>query len=54
MKRVNRSEKRPFIFTFRLNIVPLDSYQIHETVMEIKKWKQKFQATMSNALAVFY
>ena len=52
MTRVKGSERRPFIFIFRLNIVLHDSYQVDEIVMEIEEWKyKKFQATMSKALA---
>ena len=52
--RVKGSERRPLIFIFRLNIVPHDSYQLDEIVMEIEESKyKKFQATMSKALAVF-
>ena len=55
MTRVKGSERRPFIFIFRLNIVLHDSYQVDEIVMEIEEWKyKKFQATMSKALAEFY
>ena len=54
MIRVNVSERRPFVFTFRLNIVLHDSYQADETVMEIEEWKQKFLMTMSKALVEFY
>ena len=55
MTRVKGSERRPFIFIFRLNIVLHDSYQVDESVMEIKEWKhKKFQETMSKALAEFY
>ena len=39
--RVKGSERRPFVFIFRLNIVLRDSYQADETVMEIEEWKQK-------------
>ena len=39
--RVKGSERRPFIFIFRLNIVLRDSYQADEIVMEIEEWKQK-------------
>ena len=35
------SERRPFVFIFRLNIVLWDSYQADEIVMEIEEWKQK-------------
>ena len=39
--RVKGSERRPFIFISRLNIVQRDSYQADEIVMEIEEWKQK-------------
>ena len=42
MIRVKGSERRPFIFISRLNIVQHDSYQADEIVMEIEEWKQKF------------
>ena len=35
------SERRPFIFISRLNILQHDSYHTDEIVMEIEKWKQK-------------
>ena len=38
--RVKGSERRRFIFTSRLNIVQLDSYQADEIVMEIEEWNQ--------------
>ena len=41
MIRVKGSERRPFIFKSRLNIVQHDSYQAGEIVMEIEEWKQK-------------
>ena len=41
MMRVKGSEKRPFIFISRLNIVQHNSYQTDEIVMEIEEWKQK-------------
>ena len=41
MMRVKGSERRPFIFSFRLNIVLRDLYQADEVVMEIEEWKQK-------------
>ena len=41
MIRVKGSEKRPFVFISRLNIVQRDSYQANEIVMEIEEWKQK-------------
>ena len=40
MIKIKRSERRPFIFISRLNIVQRDSYQGNETVMEIEEWKQ--------------
>ena len=40
MIRVKGSERRPFIFISRLNIVQRDSYQADEIVMEIEEWKQ--------------
>ena len=36
MMRVKGSERRPFAFIFRLNIVQAD-----EIVMEIEEWKRK-------------
>ena len=41
MIRVKGSERRPFIFISRLNIVQRDSCQADEIVMEIEEWKQK-------------
>ena len=41
MIRVKGSERRPFIFISRLNIVQHDSYQADEIVMEIEEQKQK-------------
>ena len=41
MIRVKRSERRPFIFIFILNIVLRNSHQADKVVMEIKEWKQK-------------
>ena len=41
MMRVKGSERRPFIFISRLNIVQRDSYQADEIFMEIEEWKQK-------------
>ena len=40
MMRVKGSERRPFVFIFRLNIVLRDSYQADEVVMEIEQRKQ--------------
>ena len=42
MIRVKGSERRPFIFISRLNIVQRDSYQADEIVMEIEECKQTF------------
>ena len=41
IRRVKGSEKRPYIFIFRLNIVLHESYQANEIVVEIEEWKQK-------------
>ena len=41
MTRVKWSERRPFIFIFRLNIGLHDSYQADEIVMATEKWKHK-------------
>ena len=41
MIRVKGSERRPFVFISRLNIVQHDSYQADEIAMEIEEWKQK-------------
>ena len=41
MIRVKGSERRPFIFISRLNIVQCDSYQTDEIVMEIEEWNLK-------------
>ena len=54
MTKVKGSERRSFIFTFRLNIAQRDSYQVDEFVTEIEVWKQKVQANLSKALAEFY
>ena len=55
MTKIKGSQRRSFIFIFRLNIILHDSYQVDEMVMEIEEWKyKKFQATMSKALAEFY
>ena len=40
MIRVKGSERRPFIFISRLNIIQRDSYQADEIVIEIEEWKQ--------------
>ena len=39
--RVKGSERRPFIFIFRLNVVLRNSYQANEIAMENEEWKQK-------------
>ena len=55
MARVKGSERRPFIFVFRFNIVLHGSYQAGEIAIKIEEWKhKKFQATKSKALAKFY
>ena len=41
MLRVKESERRRFIFIFRLNIVLHDYYQTDEIGMKNKEWKQK-------------
>ena len=41
MIRVKGSERRPFTFISRLNIVQHNSYKSDEIVMEIEEWKQK-------------
>ena len=41
MIRVKGSERRPFIFISRLNIVQHDSYQADRIAMEIEEWKHK-------------
>ena len=41
MMRLKRSERRPFVFIFKLNVVLCDSFQADEIVMEIEEWKQK-------------
>ena len=41
MIRVKASERRPFIFIFRLNIVQWHPCLADEIVMEIEEWKQK-------------
>ena len=51
MMRVKGTERRPFVFILRLNIVLCDSYQADKIVMEIEEWKQ---AALSKALAEFY
>ena len=40
MTRGKGSERRPFIFSFRLNIVLHDSHQVDEIVVEIEEWKE--------------
>ena len=38
---IKGSERRPFIFISRLNIIQRDSCQADEIVLEIEEWKQK-------------
>ena len=45
MLRVKSTERRPFIFIFRLNIFLRDLYKADAIAMEIEEWKKKFQAT---------
>ena len=52
--RVKGSDRTPFIFIFRLNIVLHNSYQADEIGIESEKWKQKVHTTMSKALVEFY
>ena len=40
MIRVKGSERKPFIFISRLNVVQQGSYQADEIVMQIEEWKQ--------------
>ena len=40
MIRVKGSERRPFIFISRLNIIQRVSYQADEIVIEFEEWKQ--------------
>ena len=55
MARAKASERRPFIFIFRLNIFLHDSHQVDEIVTEIEEWKYKnFYTTRSEVLAKFY
>ena len=39
MTRVKESERRPFLFIFRLNGVLHDYYQVDEIGMENEEWK---------------
>ena len=41
MIRVKGSERKLFVFIFRLNIILHDSYQADKTVKEIEAWEQK-------------
>ena len=54
MIRVKGSERRPFIFTSRLNIVQRDTYQADEIVMEIEEWKQKSCGGLCKAFVEFF
>ena len=40
MARVKGTERRPFIFTFRLHIALHDVNQVDEILIEIEGWKQ--------------
>ena len=51
MTRAKRSERRPFIFIFRLNIVLHDSYQADEIIMKIEEWKQKVPGNYVNGIS---
>ena len=46
--KVKESERRPFIFIFRLNVVLHDSYQADEIVIKIEEWKQKFSGDVKS------
>ena len=50
MIRVKGSERRPFIFISRLNIVQCDSYQADKIVMQIEEWKQKISGQLCQNL----
>ena len=50
MITVKGSERRPFIFISRLNVVHRDSYQADEIVMEVEEWKQKVAGDYEKAL----
>ena len=53
--KIKGSERRPFFFFFRLNIVLYNSYQVDQTVMDIEQGKyEKFKGTMSKAFEEFY
>ena len=51
MTRAKGSERRPFIFIFRLNIVLHDSYQADEIIMKIDEWKQKVPGNYVNGIS---
>ena len=51
MTRVKGSERRPFIFVFRLNIVLHDSYQVKKLSLKSRNGNKRSQVTMSKALA---
>ena len=51
MTRAKGSERIPFIFIFRLNIVLHDSYQADEIVMEIEEWKQRVSEVYVKSLS---
>ena len=52
--RVKGSERRPFIFISRLNIVQRDSCQADEIVMEIEEWKKKVVDDYVKSVVEFY
>ena len=54
MIRVKGSERRPFIFISRLNIVQRDSCQADEIVMEIEEWKKKVVDDYVKSVVEFY
>ena len=51
MMWVKGSERRSFIFIFRLNIVPHDSHQADQIVMKTEEWKQKFPVDYVKSLS---
>ena len=51
MTRAKGSERRPFIFIFRLNIALHDSYQADEIIMKIEEWKQNVPGNYVNGIS---
>ena len=51
MSRTRGSERRPFIFIFRLNIVLHDTYQADEIIMKIEEWKQNVPGNYFNGIS---